>query len=166
MKHLLALASLLGCSSTALPPPHVVSNVDLARYAGTWHEIARLPNRFERNCADVTATYTLREDGDIDVLNRCVDRTTHDATAAKGKAWLATTNGQAKLSVRFFWPFKGDYWILALGQDYEFAVVGSPDRDYAWILSRTKPMSPDAWQSAIATLQREGFPIDRLEQTP
>src|ERR1041384_6396552 len=101
----------------------VVGAVDLSRYAGRWYEIARLPNRFEKKCADsVTATYTLRSDGKVDVVNRC-RKANGEYTTARGKAKVVDKKTNAKLKVTFFWPFYGDYWILDLGSNYEYAVV-------------------------------------------
>jgi apolipoprotein D and lipocalin family protein len=113
--------------------PEVVPAVDLKRYAGRWHEIARLPNRFQRDCAgDVTATYTLRPDGKIAVLNEC--RAADGRTkSARGTARVASKQGpNTKLKVSFFWPFSGDYWIIGLDPDYRWALVGGSGRDYLW----------------------------------
>jgi apolipoprotein D and lipocalin family protein len=122
-------------------PPQTVERVDLERYAGLWYEIARIPNGFQDQCVGgVTAEYELRDDGRIDVINRCV---TSDGSVdeAKGLARIEDRESNAKLKVSFFsifgWrPIWGDYWIIGLGDDYEFALIGSPDRKYGWILSR------------------------------
>jgi len=134
-----------------------VSRVDLSRYAGRWYEIARLPNRFEKKCADsVTATYTLRSDGKVDVVNRC-RKANGEYTTAKGKAKIVDKKTNARLKVTFFWPFYGDYWILDLGPNYEYAVVGSPDRDYLWILSRTPQIDEQLYQQLLAKMASRGF---------
>ncbi len=110
-----------------------MSSVDLSRYVGRWYEIAGLPNRFEKKCADsVTATYALRSDGKIEAVNRC-RKSSGEYTTAKGKAKVVDKQTNAKLKVTFFWPFYGDYGILDLGPNYEYAVVGDPSRDYLWI---------------------------------
>lgn len=143
----------------------VVSAVDLSRYAGRWYEIARLPNRFEKKCADsVTATYTLRSDGKVDVVNRC-RKANGEYTTAKGKAKIVDKKTNAKLKVTFFWPFYGDYWILDLGADYEYAVVGAPDRDYLWILSRTPQMDEQVYQGLVAKMKARGFATERMIRT-
>lgn len=114
-----------------------VPHVDLSRYQGLWYEIVRLPLRWENKCAaDVTATYTLRSDGKIDVLNRC--RTANGKMSqSKGTARLASKTGPtSKLKVTFFWPFSGNYWILDLDAEYQWALVGTPNRKNLWILSR------------------------------
>ena len=142
----------------------VVGAVDLSRYAGRWYEIARLPNRFEKKCADsVTATYTLRSDGKVDVVNRC-RKANGDYTTAKGKAKIVDKTN-AKLKVTFFWPFYGDYWILDLGSNYEYAVVGAPNRDYLWILSRTPEFDEQLYQSLLGKMAARGFKTERMIRT-
>ena len=143
----------------------VVGPVDLSRYAGHWYEIARLPNRFEKKCADsVTATYTLRSDGKVDVVNRC-RKANGEYTTAKGKAKIVDKKTNAKLKVTFFWPFYGDYWILDLGSNYEYAVVGAPNRDYLWILSRSPQLDEGLYQSLLAKMATRGFETERMIRT-
>ena len=143
----------------------VVGAVDLSRYAGRWYEIARLPNRFEKKCADsVTATYTLRSDGKVDVVNRC-RKANGEYTTAKGKAKIVDKKTNAKLKVTFFWPFYGDYWILDLGSNYEYAVVGAPDRDYLWILSRTPQLDEQLYQRLLGQMAARGFETERMIRT-
>jgi apolipoprotein D and lipocalin family protein len=143
----------------------VVGAVDLTRYAGRWYEIARLPNRFEKKCADsVTATYTLRSDGKVDVVNRC-RKANGEYTTAKGKARIVDKKTNAKLKVTFFWPFYGDYWILDLGSNYEYAVVGAPNRDYLWILSRTPQLDEELYQRLLREMATRGFATDRMIRT-
>jgi apolipoprotein D and lipocalin family protein len=143
----------------------VVGAVDLSRYAGRWYEIARLPNRFEKKCADsVTATYTLRSDGKVDVVNRC-RKANGEYTTAKGKAKIVDKKTNAKLKVTFFWPFYGDYWILDLGPNYEYAVVGAPNRDYLWILSRTPQLDEELYRRLLREMATRGFATDRMIRT-
>ena len=143
----------------------VVDAVDLSRYAGRWYEIARLPNRFEKKCADsVTATYTLRSDGKIDVVNRC-RKANGEYTTARGKAKIVDKKTNAKLKVTFFWPFYGDYWILDFGPNYEYAVVGAPNRDYLWILSRTPQLDEELYQRLLREMATRGFATDRMIRT-
>lgn len=143
----------------------VVGAVDLSRYAGRWYEIARLPNRFEKKCADsVTATYTLRSDGKVKVVNRC-RKANGEYTTATGKAKIVDKKTNAKLKVTFFWPFYGDYWILDLGPNYEYAVVGAPNRDYLWILSRTPQLDEQLYQSLLAKMAARGFETERMIRT-
>jgi apolipoprotein D and lipocalin family protein len=143
----------------------VVSTVDLSRYVGRWYEIARLPNRFEKKCADsVTATYTLGRGGNIEVVNRC-RKSSGEYTTAKGKAKIVDKKTNAKLKVTFFWPFYGDYWILDLGANYEYAVVGDPSREYLWILSRTPWLDEGLYQRLLANMSRRGFKTETIVRT-
>lgn len=152
------------------PPLPTVPSVDLDRYAGTWHEIARYPNFFERMCArDVTAQYTRNPDGTIAVVNSCRKE---DGTIARAEG-VARVVGPAKLEVRFapawlgFLPFVwGDYWVIDLAPDYSYSVVGAPGRDYLWILAR-EPQLDDATMAAItARLVALGFDPARIVRSP
>jgi apolipoprotein D and lipocalin family protein len=162
----LALILLSGCIPAARPkgpPPTVVPRVDLARYAGDWYEIAKYPNRFQRGCDGATATYTLRPDGRVDVVNRCTeDGPERRERTVRGVAKVVDPATGAKLSVTFFWPFSGDYWILGLGDDYGYAVVGSPDRRFLWILSRNPEMPEALWGRVLEEVRRQGFDPGRL----
>jgi apolipoprotein D and lipocalin family protein len=167
MKRILALPALAIGLQAEPAPLTVVPAVDLNRYAGTWYEIARLPNRFQRDCAgNTTATYTLRPDGKIGVLNRC--RTADGKTkSAKGTARVADPKGpNTKLKVTFFWPFSGDYWIIGLDPDYRWALIGEPKRQYLWILSRDKRLPPDTLASLEAMAREKGFDTAKLIRTP
>lgn len=159
------LAATVGCGATAandvaLP---VVDYVDLDRYQGSWYEIASFPQSFQAGCTNTTATYRPDGDGNIEVFNRCLrDGEEHTAT---GEARVVDAATNAKLEVSFFWPFYGDYWIVDLGRDYEFAVIGHPGRDYLWILSRTPTMSPDVYASILQRLRDNGYDVGRLVTT-
>lgn len=156
----------LATSARAATPPEVAAHVDLQRYLGTWYEIASIPNAFQRHCTATTATYTLREDGTIEVLNQCRKGGLDGRPArARGKAWVVDEATHAKLKVQFFWPFRGDYWILEVGEAYDYAIVGSPTRRYAWILCRTPEMAPDRFEAALGTLRAQGFDPDALVRT-
>lgn len=152
-------------------PVRTVDHVDLNRYVGDWFEIARFPNRFQRACVgDVRASYAWRDDGRIDVINRCA--TADGVDEARGLAKVADRSTSAKLKVRFapavlsLLPFVwGDYWILGLSSDYSWAVVGSPDREYLWILARTPSLEPAAYESAVAVARDNGFDESRLSRT-
>lgn len=147
--------------------PKTVPALDLQRYAGQWYEIARFPHRFEENCVGVTATYSLRPDGRVDVVNRCLDKTLDGRVRlARGVARVPNPNESAKLRVRFFWPFEGDYWVLALGANYDYALVGAPKRDYLWILSRTPHMDETLYASLVEQAGEAGFDTTRLTRTP
>ena len=156
--------------STAL---EVVPSVDLSRYAGKWYEVARLPNRFQQNCAgEVTATYSLLAGDTLKVVNACA-RKNGQSMMAEGKARLASARGpNSKLKVRFApawlsWlpAVWGDYWILDLAPDYSYSVVGTPDRKYLWILSRTPQMSAATYDQLIRQSAAKGFDVARLVKT-
>ena len=143
----------------------VVQSVDLTRYLGRWYEIARLPNGFQKKCADtVTADYTMRADGKIEVVNRC-RKASGEFTTAKGKAKIVDKQTNAKLKVTFFWPFSGDYWILDLGPNYEYAVVGEPGRKYLWILSRSPRMEEALFQQLLRKMAARGFNTEKMIRT-
>lgn len=141
----------------------VVSKVDLNRYLGKWYEIAHLPAKFQEGCEQTTATYTLREDGTISVLNECTRNGKH--SQSKGKAKVADKASGAKLKVTFFWPFYGDYWIIKLGENYEYSVVGSPDLKYLWILSRTPQMDEKLYGDLLNFAGSKGFNVANIIKT-
>jgi apolipoprotein D and lipocalin family protein len=157
----------------SMKPVEVVPDVDLNRYMGTWYEIARLPNSFQEKCvSDVTATYRLLDDGDVEVVNRCRSGS-GEFTEAKGRARKATADGpNSKLEVRFapawlsFLPFVwGDYWIIVLAQDYSYVAIGGPDRKYLWILARTSSMDEATLQQVLAKVSEQGYDLSRLQKT-
>lgn len=165
----LALSAGCGTSTTErlrLPPLQTVAHVDLSRYLGTWYEIANFPQRFQRGCTATTATYTLRADGDIDVLNRCRKGSVDgEEKSARGRARVVDRATNAKLEVSLFRPFWGDYWIIDLSGDYSYAVVGHPGRDYLWILARTPTMPEVTYQSLVTRLQAQSYETSRLVRT-
>ena len=172
MKRLASLApfaALLGCASpgAGLPPLRTVERVDLARYAGTWYEIATIPQGFQKGCVGVTATYTLRPDGEVEVVNRCrKERLDGPERSVTGRAWVVDTASNAKLKVSFFWPFRGDYWVVDLDPGYTWAVVGHPGRDYCWILSRAPSMEEATYQGILSRLREQRYDTGRLVRTP
>lgn len=157
---------LAGCAAHH-PPLPTVDHADLERYLGTWYEIARYPAPFQEGCVATSATYSLRDDGDIRVLNRClVEDFDGELRQAEGRAKIVDKQSNAKLKVTFFWPFYGDYWILALGPDYEWALVGEPSREYLWILSRARHMQPAVLDKIIDRLPALGYDAGKLLMTP
>lgn len=160
-----------GCATTTarrgLPPLRTVAHVDLERYAGTWFEIASFPQRFEKGCVASRAEYTLRPDGTVDVVNRCRDRTLDGPERrAEGTARVVDATTNAKLAVTFFWPFRGDYWVIDLDPEYRFAVVGHPSRDYLWILARTPALDAATYDGIVARLAAQGYDTSRLRPMP
>jgi apolipoprotein D and lipocalin family protein len=139
------------------------THVDLNRYLGLWYEIARYPNIFQKGCVGSTAMYTARPDGEIDVLNSCRDEQDGSLHEARGRAWVVSNDaGNARLKVSFFWPFRGDYWIIDVGQEYEYAVVGTPNREYLWILSRNPSIDPDVLAKILQHIENQGFVRENL----
>ncbi len=153
------------------PPLPTVPALDLERYAGQWYEIARYPNSFERDCVrDVTAMYARNADGTIKVVNAC-RASDGSVQRAEGLARVATP--PAKLEVRFapawlsWLPMVwGDYWVIDLAEDYSYAVVGEPSREYLWILARDARMSDATLDRIIAKLPALGYDPERLVRNP
>ena len=141
----------------------VVPHVELEKYLGKWYEIAHLPAKFQEGCNETTATYTLSKDGSISVLNQSIKN--GKMKQAKGKAKVVDKNSNAKLKVTFFWPFYGDYWIIKLGNDYDYSVVGTPNRKYLWILSRTPQMDDKLYSQLIEYVKSKGFDVNKLIKT-
>ncbi|NJA90105.1 hypothetical protein HCX48_12870 [Rhodocyclus tenuis] len=145
-------------------PVQAVPAVDLARYLGKWYEIARFPLFFQRVCVgDTTAEYGQRADGDISVTNRC--RTEEGFSQIVGRAWAVEGSANARLKVQFFWPFRADYWVIGLADDYRWAVVGNPNRRYLWILSRTPTLPAEQLAAAEAAARAQGFDLRQLSYT-
>lgn len=148
-------------------PLTTVPQVELSKYAGKWYEIASFPQRFQKGCHCTTAEYTPTNKGYIIVENRCnKDSINGKESYIKGKAFIDEGTGNAKLKVQFFWPFKGKYWIIDLAPDYTYAVVGHPNRDYLWILSRTPQMGKATYDAILERVKSNGFDISRLQLTP
>ena len=144
-----------------------VDHVDVKRYMGTWYEIAKFSQRFQKGLVGVTATYSLLPNGKVRVINSGYKEDFNGKLkTAKGKAWVVDTATNAKLKVSFFWPFSGNYWILELGKDYEYAVIGEESHSYLWILSRTPQMDKAVYNELLKRVQEKGFDISKLETTP
>lgn len=164
-------ASVLAQKSTPRELPTVPS-LDLDRYSGKWFEIARYPNKFQKQCVrNTTATYTVKEKQRIEVLNECVT-SKGTVKSAKGEAKVVENTNNTKLKVRFapafLSPFGfvwGDYWVVDLGPDYEYSVVGDPERKYLWILSRQPQIPEGTYQNILRRVEELGFEPGRLEKT-
>jgi len=169
---LLGAAGLLGISAACGSGAElrVVPQVDLNRYLGRWYEIAAIPAWFEKSCqGGTTATYSQLPNGNVQVVNACIE-TGGKQKEAKGEAWVADQTTHAKLKVSFIprlrWNFlAGDYWVIDLGPDYEYAVVGSPSRRYGWILSRTPALSEETLQGIKQRLAQEGYDFAQFKMT-
>lgn len=166
----LALPGAAAAQNAPDSEPETVEWVDLERYMGLWYEYAKLPNSFQDQCvANTTAEYTLREDGRVDVVNRC--DTADGVDVATGVARIVDEETNAKLEVSFveifglnlFW---GDYWVIGLGNDYEYAVVGHPERKFGWLLVRDPDVSEDLMDEMFFTLESRGYRHTDFELTP
>ena len=143
-------------------PPKTVNYVDLKKYVGLWYEIAKIPNSFQDHCVKgTTAKYVLKEDGEIAVLNSCIDED-GEVDDADGVARIVDKKSNAKLEVSFVsflgWrPFWGDYWIIGLDENYQWAIVGTPNRKYGWILSRTPKLDETTMNKIFQILKDQGY---------
>jgi len=159
----MVLLVFLGVGGMAASEPlRVVESVDLEQYVGLWYSIASIPTRFERQCVQgTTAEYTLLDSGRIQVVNTCFDADGRP-DVARGQAWVPDRSEPGKLKVSFvrflgIWWFPGNYWIIDLADDYSYAVVGDPSRDYGWILSRTPTLPDDVFAGVVTRLEAQGY---------
>lgn len=143
--------------------PQTVENFEIERYLGTWYELARFDHSFERGLVGVTATYTLRDDGMIKVLNQGYKNSLHgELSQANGKAKIPNMNCPSKLKVSFFWFFYADYYVLELDKDYQWAIVGSNSNNYLWILSRKPIVDDSLFNLLVQKAQNLGYDINKL----
>lgn len=159
-------------AQASYPQLETVENVELNRYLGKWYEIARFDQKFQKNCTAVTAEYKLRKNGTIKVINKCRKFSPDGKLkVAIGRARVTDKNSNSKLRVQFFLSFlnigflSGNYWILDLGEDYEYAMVGDPSRKYLWILSRTSQLDERTYLGLVQKAQTLGFDTDKLLKT-
>jgi apolipoprotein D and lipocalin family protein len=167
-KILFFVCTILGISSCGSDYPFLktVANVDIDRYVGKWYEIASFPQSFQKGCNCTTAEYFKTEEDYVRVVNSCrKDSPQGELKTANGKAFIVEGTNNTKLKVQFFWPFKGDYWIIDLADDYSYAVVGHPNREYLWILSRTPKMDKNIYDGILSRVTAQGFDINKLKIT-
>lgn len=158
-----AMVSLVGCSSIGVPKGITpVSHFDTQRYLGEWYEIARLEHSFEKGLSDITATYSLRDDGGINVLNRGYDAEKDEWREAQGRAYPVESPTVAHLKVSFFRPFYGSYVIFGLDKDYRYSFVTGPDKSYLWLLSRSPRVPDELLDKFIRKASELGFDTDKL----
>jgi len=163
----LPVAAAVVRTRAASAPLEVVLFVDLQKYLGTWYEIATIPQRFQKGCVGVTAQYSLRPDGGIDVINTCRQDTLDGRVrSVHGQAWVVDKLTNAKLKVRFFWPFTGAYWIIGLDAGYRWAIVGHPNRKYLWILCRTPQMDNALYAELLKLIAAKGYDLGKIIRTP
>ena len=161
---ILLLLTVLVSGCTGIPKGvEPVRPFDIQRYKGEWFEIMRLDHSFERGLTNVTATYTLRDDGSVGVVNRGFDRKNCRWKDADGRAVFRGDRDTASLSVTFFWPFAGGYHVAALDQqDYSWALISGPSKNYLWILARKPDLSADIRNRLVDKARSMGFPVDDL----
>lgn len=150
------------CSSSR--PMPTAENVSLEKYQGRWYDIAHLPQKFQDDCKCVTADYTLKEEY-VEVVNTCVDVEDNESRKVEGKAFVAEEGDNSKLKVQFFWPFKGDYYIIELEENYSYALVGSPDRESLWILARDPQPSAMILKKYMNRAEELGFETSKMVYT-
>ena len=168
-KEIIAGTALAGIGIAALAivtknkPLKTVGHVDVEKYLGRWYEIAKFPQGFEKDCTNVIANYSLRDDGKVSIVNSCLKD--GEPKFAEGIASIDDKNSNAKLDVQFQWPFSGKYWIIALAPDYSYAVVGHPNRKFLWILNRKPVMDSMTYNHLVLLAAGRGFDIRRLVKT-
>lgn len=163
----------MGGEKKPLPPLAAVASLDVPRYMGTWYEIAKYPNRFQKDCvADTRADYALMDDGRVQVINRCRQEN-GEMDIANGVARPEGGADSPRLKVRFapawlsFLPAVwGNYWVIDIDEAYRLVAVSEPKREYLWILSRTPVVDPQRYAALLERLAGKGFDLDRLEVTP
>ncbi len=149
-------------------PPKTVKYVDLKKYIGLWYEIAKIPNSFQDHCVKgTTAKYVMKDDGEITVINSCIDED-GKIDDADGIARVVDKKTNAKLEVSFVsffgWrPFWGDYWIIGLDENYKWAIVGTPNRKYGWVLSRTPQLNKETMDSIFQIIKEQGYNTNNFE---
>jgi apolipoprotein D and lipocalin family protein len=166
---ILTVFMIFGCTKTKsqMPDQTTVKQLDLNRYLGTWYEIARFPHSFEKNLVGVTATYSLRDDGKIKVLNQGFKNTLEgERSEAVGKAKIPDPSEPGKLKVSFFWIFYGDYHVLELDENYQYVMIGSSSPKYFWILSRTPQMAPEVYEMLLEKARKRGYNLEKLYKVP
>jgi len=158
-------------ASAALAAPlQTVPELDLQLYSGTWYEIAAFPTLFQsERCVGTSATYTYYPNGDIKVWNQCYLPQANGGwhlDRIEGRARLADSSDPTRLKVNFFGPFEGDYWVIELGSNYQYAVVGHPQRNFLWILSREPELDAGTYAHLLERIAAQGYDVTRLRRTP
>ena len=158
---LICIVLLFTACSSKNPPLQTVQKVDINRYLGTWYEIARYEHFFEKDCKNVSANYSMLDEQTIKVVNRCTNMLTNEKKEAIGRAY-ATDDTNSKLKVSFFRPFYGDYWVMILDENYDYVVVGTPSREYLWILCRKPILDEKIKNEILQKLPTLGFDASKL----
>ena len=160
----IALISAILSGCTGIPDGvKAIDGFEINRYLGTWYEVARLDHRFERGLTKISATYTLRPDGGVKVINKGWNQADGKWEQAEGKAYFVGQPGNGRLKVSFFGPFYGGYNIIALDKkDYAYSMVTGPDRSYFWILSRTPQLPKETLEALVKKAKNLGFATDKF----
>lgn len=168
MKHtLLIISFIISLYGIAQQKPlTTVKDVNQQKYLGKWYSVASYPARFQKNCFCTVAEYRLSGNGKVKIINYCRKGSPNGKLhTAHGKAFPVAGSNNSKFKVQFFWPFRGDYWIIALDKEYHWAAVSEPNRKYLWILSRTPVMENDEFQKVLEIVKEKGFDLNKLELT-
>ena len=150
-----------------------VESVDINKYMGQWYEIASIPMRFQKDCVGTNAIYKLLDNGEVEISNSCRKLTLDgELDFRKGRGRVVDTESNSKLEISFVGPFIGDtwffwadYWILELGENYEYAVIGTPSKKFLWILSREKTLDQELYNDILERRQADGFNVEQLKKT-
>jgi len=163
-KYVLLIISLFLTSCVGIPDNvTAIEGFDVNRYLGTWYEIARLDHRFERGLDNISANYSLRDDGGVNVLNKGWNTKDKEWSSAEGVGYFVDQPNIGRLKVSFFGPFYGGYNVIELDkQNYSYSVVTGPDKSYLWILSRTKQLPDTLQREIIGRLEKSGYATDKL----
>jgi len=144
-------------ASDPASPLQSVQNVDLKRYAGLWYDIAHYPSKYQERCQDSTTSFSLRNNGEIDVLNSCRDKQDGTLRHADGHGWVIDTTSNARLKISYFWPFRKEYVIIDQGKEYEYSVICTTDKKNLWIIARSPSMSNEVFEKISNNLEKQGF---------
>lgn len=170
---LLCIAVTSAFAQAPVPALQAIQSLDVPRYMGTWHEISKYPNRFQKQCVrNTSAQYSLQKDGTVTVLNRC-QLTSGEMDEAEGQARQIGGVKSPKLEVRFapawlsWLPMVwGKYWVIDLDAEYQLVAVSEPNREYLWVLARTQQVEKAKYDALLVRLKAKGFDLNKLELSP
>ena len=159
--------------NTSVFASETVESVDINKYMGQWYEVASIPTRFQKDCVGTNAIYTLLENGEVEINNICRKFTLDgELSLQKGRGRVVDTVSNSKLEISFVGPFIGDtwffwadYWILELGENYEYAVIGTPSKKFLWVLSREKTLDQNLYEEILERRQADGYNVELLKKT-
>jgi apolipoprotein D and lipocalin family protein len=152
-------------ASSGVIPLQPVQHIELKRYTGLWYDIAHYPSKYQDGCQDSVVRFSLRDDGEIDVLNSCRDKRKGELHHADGLGWVTDSASNARLKISYFWPFRKEYVIIDQGKEYEYSVVCTTDRKNLWIIARAPIISKDIFERILSNIEKQGFHRDNLIKT-